>query len=86
MVDAKNIAAQLGQRKIAVALDLGATAVNNALKRGKFPAAWYPIVREMCKAQGLKCPEDAFGFKHPAADHSVCPPSCNHEVRQELPE
>ena len=83
---ARDIAAHLGQRRIAFALDLGVTAANNALKRGKFPPAWFPIIRGMCEARGIVCPEEAFGFKLPFDDRHTCPPSCKPEDRPGLPE
>lgn len=31
------------------------------------PASWYLVVREMCDARGIECPDDAFNFKTPTA-------------------
>lgn len=70
MDNAKHIAAQIGQKRIATALGVGATAVNNAVVRGKFTAAWFPIIRRMCEAEGIECPEVAFNFKATVDDHS----------------
>lgn len=67
MEHAKNIAAQLGQKQIALALGVGATAVNNAVVRGVFPATWFPVIRTMCVSEGIDCPEAAFNFKLPSS-------------------
>jgi hypothetical protein len=63
MDNAKDIAARIGQRRIAMALGVGATAVNNAVARGKFPAAWLPVIRQICAADGITCHESAFNFR-----------------------
>jgi len=68
MTNAKHIADQLGQAKIALALGVGVTAVNNAVAREYFPATWYPVIRGMCRDAGLDCPENAFNFKSPSFD------------------
>jgi hypothetical protein len=70
MTKAKHIADQLGQAKIALALGVGVTAVNNAVSRKHFPATWYPVIRDMCRAVGKDCPESAFNFKSPSSDVS----------------
>ena len=78
MENTKHIADQLGQAKIALALGIGVTAVNNAIARGYFPATWYPIIRDMCRDGGVECSMDAFNFKSPSSDVSQpmasCPP------------
>jgi hypothetical protein len=63
MDNAKDIAALIGQRRIAVALGIGVTAVNNAVVRGKFPAAWLPVIRQICATEGIACHESAFNFR-----------------------
>lgn len=69
MSHAKHIAAKIGQRRIAMALSVGATAVNNAVVRGKFPAAWLPVIRQICEAEGITCHESAFNFRAANDDH-----------------
>lgn len=66
MTEAQHIASALGQAAIAKRLGVGLTAVNNAVSRGKFPAAWFPAVREMCGEAGQDCSESAFNFKSPS--------------------
>lgn len=75
MNKAKYIAAQLGQRRIATRLGVGASAVNNAVVRGKFPPAWFPVIRQICEAEGIICPEAAFNFRAQSNDHLELLPS-----------
>ncbi len=42
-------------------------AVRAARTAGKFPAAWYIGIREMCEAGGVSCPEAAFKWRAPTA-------------------
>ncbi|WP_412506191.1 hypothetical protein [Roseovarius sp. SYSU LYC5161] len=63
MDDAKDIAARIGQRRIAMALGIGVTAVNNAVVRGKFPAACLPVIRQICATEGITCHESAFNVR-----------------------
>lgn len=67
MSDARTICDTLGRANIADALGVGLTAVSNAAVSGKFPASWFPAVREMCDAAGVDCPEELFRFKARAA-------------------
>lgn len=69
------VAAQLGQKQIALALGVGATAVNNAVVRGVFPATWFPVIRKLCADEGIECPETAFNFKLPSHRHFDTPQS-----------
>lgn len=61
----QHIAKALGQKPLADALGVGVTAVNNSLSRDHFPAAWYPVIRDLCTEKGVECPEEAFNFKSP---------------------
>lgn len=76
MKTAREIVAHLGQRSIATALGVSVQAVSVAVTRGTLPSAWLPIVRQMCAAEGIACPERAFGFKFPSPEHSDGPPLC----------
>lgn len=65
MVSTTHIAKELGQRSMADALGVSPTAVNNAVSRGFFPTSWFLVVREMCAARGIECPDEIFNFKSP---------------------
>jgi predicted XRE-type DNA-binding protein len=66
MTDAQHIAQALTQRRIAQAVGVVPSAVNNQVKRGVFPAAWYLTVADLCQREGIDCPHSAFNFKAPA--------------------
>lgn len=53
----------LGADTLAAALGIKRRAVNAAGASGKLPPAWWPIVRDMCAAHGIDCPEHAFGWR-----------------------
>ena len=66
MADIQHIAKFLGQKRIADALDVHATAVNNAVTRGAFPTSWFFVVKELCDEAGIECPRGLFKFKSSA--------------------
>lgn len=57
-----SICTAIGRRKLANALNVGVTAVGNAVKEGRFPAKWYVVVRAQCDAVGIECPTHLFTF------------------------
>ena len=59
----REITKHFGQVAMARRIGVGATAVNNAVNRGAFPASWYLVVKEMCDEAGIGCPPEVFGFK-----------------------
>lgn len=54
------------QRRIAKEIGVGATAVNNAVSRGLFPAAWFDALEQLCQREGEDCPRALFNFKSPS--------------------
>lgn len=68
MKTVREISNKLGQGQMAKRLDVGVTAVNNAIQRGTFPARWFTVVRGMLAEEGVtECPECAFNFKSPVS-------------------
>lgn len=63
MMTTQYIADAIGRGNIAEALNVGATAVSNAVVRGAFPPSWFLIVRDMAERQGIDCPPALFGMK-----------------------
>lgn len=61
-VTVSEICDALGRREIAIRIGRGVTAVSNAASQGKFPAAWYVVLTEMCAEQGIDCPLTLFRF------------------------
>lgn len=53
----------LGADTIAGAVGVTISAVYQASGKGVMPPAWWPIVRDMCAARGIDCPEHAFGWR-----------------------
>lgn len=59
------IADAIGRRKIADTLNLGVTAVSNAVVRGTFPASWFLAIGELCEERGIECPPSLFNMVVP---------------------
>ncbi|MFC3059493.1 hypothetical protein [Paenirhodobacter populi] len=59
---AKDVCDQLGRRAIAERIGRSVTAVSNAAVEGAFPPSWYIVLRDMCAAHGVACPEYLFNF------------------------
>jgi hypothetical protein len=66
-ITAKTICDAIGRKVIADHIGASLTAVSNASTDGKFPARWYPGIRELCAAAEHPCPDEAFNFVIPAA-------------------
>lgn len=67
MADTYTIVEQIGMDAICAAVEVKPRMLRKARKSGKFPSGWYLVVREMCDARGIECPDDAFNFKTPTA-------------------
>lgn len=65
---AARLADAVGRREIADAVGVGLTAVSNAITRGSFPASWFFAVEAACRAKGVSCDRQAFGWKREAAE------------------
>ncbi|MCD1621077.1 hypothetical protein K7H20_23865 [Salipiger manganoxidans] len=74
MADIQHIAKTLGQKRIADALEVQATAVNNAVTRGAFPTSWFFVIKELCDEAGIDCPLVLFKFKNLASQVEVAAP------------
>ena len=66
MNTASDIIEGLGRKELAARLGVGLTAVSNASVSGRFPAAWFAVVSELCEVRGIECPTSAFNFKIPS--------------------
>lgn len=53
----------LGRKRIADSLGVGGTAVSNAVVAGVFPSSWFAVIADLCVAEGIDCPRDAFNWK-----------------------
>lgn len=68
MITTYQFASAIGRKNMADALDVGATAVSNAVVRGRFPASWFARCQALASEAGVDCPPDLFGMR--AADNA----------------
>jgi hypothetical protein len=54
---------KIGRATIARAMNVGLTAVSNAVVRGQFPASWFVTCQVLAANLDLQCPPDLFGQK-----------------------
>ncbi len=54
---------RIGRAKMANALQIGSTAVSNAVVREKFPASWFRVLSVLCAEVGEDCPLDLFAMR-----------------------
>lgn len=40
-------------------------AISNHIARGRFPASWWDVMEQECRARGIDCPKEAFAFVRP---------------------
>lgn len=74
-MDTYEIANVIGRKAIAEAVGVQATAVSNAIVRGKFPPAWFIAVQGLAQAAGIDCPPCIFGMIVPQSSVSEQRPS-----------
>lgn len=65
MITAPQFADAVGRRNIAEALNVGLTAVSNAVVRGRFPASWFVTCSALAVIAGVECPPGLFGMRKP---------------------
>lgn len=58
----------LGRAPMQARLGVSKQTMSGVYRDDRFPASWYPIVREMCEAAGRACPLAMFNFREPAAE------------------
>ncbi|WPZ23130.1 hypothetical protein T7987_07835 [Sulfitobacter faviae] len=66
MTSTSEVCDKLGRKRMADSLGVGVTTISNAAVSGAFPAKWYVVMQEMCRAEGVECPDDLFNFIRPA--------------------
>ena len=67
MMNVNQIADVIGRKAIADTVQVGATAVSNAIARGSFPASWYLSIRVLCEERGVPCETAWFAMVQPSA-------------------
>lgn len=63
MMTAHELADAIGRQKMQDALDVGATAISNAVIRGWFPPKWFIVCSALAKEAGTECPPQLFGMR-----------------------
>ena len=65
MSNVSQIADIIGRKVIAETLQVGSTAVSNAIARGAFPASWYLSIQILCEERGLDFEPSWFSMIRP---------------------
>ena len=63
MMTAPQFADAVGRKNMADALEVGATAVSNAVIRGWFPSSWFYTCQHLAGSVGVECPPQLFGMR-----------------------
>jgi hypothetical protein len=64
----------IGRKALAEGVGVGATAVSNAVVRGRFPSSWFFVAKRLADCAGVTCPPELFGMKQPDTTQNVYPP------------
>ncbi len=56
---------EIGRQRIGESLDIGATAISNAVVDGSLPPSWFPTVRRLGIEAGIEVPERLFSWRKP---------------------
>jgi hypothetical protein len=70
MMTASELADAIGRKKLVAALPVGATAVSNAVVRGRFPSSWFLVACRLAEEAGVECDPALFGM-HTLDTHNV---------------
>src|SRR6056297_2503933 len=63
MSQVSEFADAIGRQKLAQALDVGPTAVSNAVVRGCFPSSWFLVCQGLAREAGIACAPDLFRMR-----------------------
>ena len=62
-ITALQLADAIGRKQMAEYLDVGATAVSNAVVRGWFPSSWFLVCKDLAEQAGINCPPALFKMR-----------------------
>lgn len=62
-MDTRTAAAAIGKDRIAEAMGVTLSAVNEATRSGQFPAAWFLVLQRLGEEAGIDVPVELFRFK-----------------------
>ena len=71
MTSASELVDAIGRKRLGEALGVGATAISNAVVRGRLPATWFLICKSFSEEAGVNCPPELFGIKTPNNTQNV---------------
>lgn len=71
MITAPQFADAVGRKKIAEAMNVGMTAVSNAVVRERFPSSWYETCEVLAAEAGIEFPKYLFSQKGSHASRCV---------------
>lgn len=63
MLSPSEFADRVGRKKIAEALNVGQSAVSEAITRGLFSASWFDPLEKMARDEGIACPRSMFKWR-----------------------
>lgn len=66
----------IGKKRVQDALNVGRSAIYNALKAGKLPPSWFDVIDTFARSEGVDCPRRFFAF--------VVPPSTNGDSQAHI--
>ncbi len=69
MKQLSEILSDLDRRELCAALNVGEPALSNAVAKGKLPAKWYPVVRNIAEKKGIVLPDAIFNWKVPVEEN-----------------
>jgi hypothetical protein len=50
-------------RKALIEMGFSPQVLSDAVRSGKFPAAWFVVIEELLKSKGYSCPKKLFRFR-----------------------
>lgn len=62
MSNVQDICDAIGRARLARALGRTKGAITNGISDGSFPSRWYLVVKKLCDAKGVDCPDSLFSF------------------------
>jgi hypothetical protein len=63
MTTASELADAIGRKRMADTLEVGVTAISNAVVRGWFPSSWFLVVQALAAEAGVECPPALFKMR-----------------------
>lgn len=68
-MDTREVVYAIGRKKLVASLDVGETAISEAIVRGHFPSGWYPTIKSLAEKEGLEVSLSLFNWRVPVKDN-----------------